>query len=198
MKRPMRWAIIGPTLAILPLAACSSTNKAATEVQSAAQAQVNPTLSTTDTNFINQAAAGGTAEVQLGELAAKKGGTPAVRRFGQQMVRDHTPVNQQLTQLAQTKQLSPSTSLDAPHQQTYDTLNGLRGRAFDRKYLQGQSTDHQDQLTLFQTEAQSGTDPDVKAFAAQNVGVIQHHVDELQRLTSAGAGTHRHRAQTQS
>lgn len=198
MKRPMRWAILGPALAILPLAACSSTHKAATEVQSAAQAQVNPTLSTTDTNFINQAAAGGIAEVQLGQLAAKKGGTPAVRRFGEQMVREHTPVNDRLMQLAQTKQLSPSTTLDAPHQQTYDTLNGLRGRAFNQQYLTGQLADHQDQLTLFQTEAQSGTDPDVKAFAAQNVGVIQHHVDELQRLTSAGGGARRHRAQTQS
>ncbi len=196
--RPMRWALLGSALAVMPLAACSTADKAATEVQSAAQAQVNPTLSTTDTNFINQAAAGGLAEVQLGELAAKQGGTPAVRRFGQQMVRDHTPVNQELMQLAQSKQLSPSTTLDAPNQQTYDTLNGLRGRAFDAQYLQGQLTAHQDQLTLFQTEAQTGTDPQVKAFAAKNQGLIQQHVDELQRLTAAHSGTRRHKAQTQS
>jgi putative membrane protein len=192
----MRWALLGSALMVTPLVACSRADKAATEVQSAAQAQVNPTLSTTDTNFINQAAAGGLAEVQLGELAAKKAGTPAVRRFGQQMVRDHTPVNQQLMALAQAKQLSPSTTLDAPNQQTYDTLNGLRGRAFDQQYLQGQLTAHQDQLTLFQTEAQSGTDPEVKTFAAKNQGMIQEHVDELQRLTAAHSGARRHRAQS--
>ena len=194
--RPMRWALLGSTLAVMPLVACSTADKAATQVQSAAQAQVNPTLSTTDTNFINQAAAGGLAEVQLGELAAKKGGTSAVRRFGQQMVSDHTPVNQQLMALAQSKQLSPSTTLDAPNQQTYDTLNGLRGRAFDQQYLPGQLTAHQDQLTLFQTEAQTGTDPDVKAFAAKGEGMIQQHVDELQRLTAAHSGARRHRAQS--
>ena len=197
MKRPMRWAMLGSTLALAPLAACSKADKAATTVESAAQAQVNPTLSTTDTNFINQAAAGGLAEVQLGELAAKKG-SPAVRRFGEQMVRDHTPVNQELMQLAHSKQISPSTTLDAPHQQTYDTLNGLHGQAFNQQYLQGQVTDHQDQLTLFQTEAQSGTDPQVKSFAASHVGLLQEHLQEAQRLELAPSGTRHHKTQTQS
>ncbi len=190
MTRRMRWTMLGSALAILPLAACNTADKAATQVESAAQAQVNPTLSTTDANFINQAAAGGLAEVELGQLAAQKGGSAAVRRFGQQMVRDHTPVNQQLMQLAQSKGLSPSTTLDAPHQSTYDTLNGLRGRAFDRQYLEGQLSDHQDQVTLFQNEAQNGTDPEVKAFAARNVGTVQHHLTELQRMNGSGGRRH--------
>jgi putative membrane protein len=195
MTPTLRWALLGSALAILPLGACSTADKAATTVQSAAQAQVNPTLSTTDTNFINQAAAGGLAEVKLGELASQKGGTKAVRGFGAQMVHDHTPVNNELMRLAQRKQLSPSTTLDAPSQSAYDKLNGERGRAFDQDYLSGQLSAHQDQLQLFQNEAQNGTDPDVRAFAQQHVGLIQKHVDELRRMTATGS---HHARKTQS
>ncbi|MBV9654260.1 MAG: DUF4142 domain-containing protein [Acetobacteraceae bacterium] len=195
MTPTLRWTLLGSALVILPLAACSTADKAATTVQSAAQAQVNPTLSTSDTTFINEAAAGGLAEVKLGELASQRGGTKAVRQFGQQMVHDHTPVNDELMQLAQRKQLSPSTTLDAANQAIYDRLSGERGRAFDQDYLSGQLAAHQDQLQLFQNEAQNGTDPQVRAFAQQHVGVIQRHVEELQRMTAAGS---RHGRKAQS
>lgn len=183
MVRRAHWALV-PALAALPLIGCTEASRTATVAQSVAQAQVNPTLSTTDTTFLNEAAQGGVAEVQFGQLAASKGG-PAVRRFGQQMVSEHTPVNQQLTQLAQRKRLSPPTTMDAAHQQTYDQLQGLRGSAFDRQYMQGQLDDHQTMLALFQQEAQNGTDPDVKAFAAQTVPSLQQHLAELQRMPAA-------------
>jgi len=193
MTTRVRWTILAPALAVLPLMACSQTEKAATTAQSAVQAQMNPTLSTSDATFINTAAAGGAAEVQFGQLAAQKGGTQAVRRFGQQMVDDHSKINQELMQLAQQKKISPSTGMDATHQAAYDDLQKLRGRAFDRQYLQGQVQDHQATVQAFQQEAQSGTDPDVKAFAARNLPTIQRHLDELQKMTAAG-GHRAHRS----
>ena len=57
-----------------------------------------------------------------------------------------------------------------------------RGRAFDRTYLNGQATDHAAVLALFQTEAQSGTDPDVKAFAARVAPDIQAHLTMAEKL----------------
>jgi putative membrane protein len=185
--------LLMPAVGLLPLGACTDANRAATAAQSAVQAQVNPTLSTTDTTFLNEAAQGGIAEVQMGQLAAERGGTAAVRRFGQQMVRDHTPVNQQLTQLAQAKQLSPPTTMDIAHQQLFDTLQGLRGRAFDRQYIQGQIDDHQAMVTLFQQEAQNGTDPEVKAFAASHLGVLQQHLRELEGMSRGGQRVRGHR-----
>jgi putative membrane protein len=191
MTTRVRWAILALTLAVLPLMACSQTEKAATTAQSAVQAQMNPTLSTSDATFINTAAAGGAAEVQFGQLAAQKGGTAAVRRFGQQMVDDHGKIDQELMQLAQQKKISPSTGMDATHQASYDDLQKLRGRAFDRQYLQGQLQDHQATVRAFEQEAQSGTDPDVKAFATRNLPTIQRHLDELQKMSTGGHRAHR-------
>lgn len=182
--------VLAATLAVLPLMACTQAEKAVTTVQSAAEAQVNPTLSTRDASFLNGSAASGIAEVQLGELAAKRASSPAVRRFAQQMVSDHSQANAQLMQLAHSKQISPSTTLDAAHQQTLDRLQGLKGRAFDKAYVDGQVDDHQTTLDLFQGEAQNGTDPDVKAFAANNAGIIQQHLNEAKRLAAAYTARH--------
>jgi putative membrane protein len=38
-------------------------------------------------------------------------------------------------------------------------------------------------LALFQKEAQSGQDPDVKSFAEKGIPVIQRHIIELQKLS---------------
>ena len=141
----------------LALAACQKADNAAVTAKSAAQAQVNPTLSTTDTTFLNMAARAGSEEVIFGQLAGKKASSRAVRDFAAQMVADHTPANAKLMALAQSKQLNPPTTMDGAHQATYDTLEKTRGRAFDKMYMDGQVEDHQMVVDTFRTEATNGT-----------------------------------------
>jgi putative membrane protein len=168
--------------AILPIAACSQTQQAATTVQSAAQAQVNPTLSTTDTTFLNEAARGGTEEVNAGQLAQTTATSPAVRRFAARMVADHTAADQQLMTLAQSKSITPTTDPDSAHATMLSQLQGMHGRAFDRAYMTGQVDDHQNAVTLFENEAQNGTDPDLKAFAQKTLPTLQQHLAMARQL----------------
>ena len=46
-------------------------------------------LSQQDRTFVEQAGAGSLAEADLGDLAVKKGATPAVKEFGRWMYTDH-------------------------------------------------------------------------------------------------------------
>jgi putative membrane protein len=169
-------------VAPLLLLGCAETQKAADTTVAAAEAQVNPTLSTSDAEFLTTAARGGMAEVQLGRLAEQNGRSAAVKRFGQRMVADHSRANQELMALAQRKRMTPPEGLGAAHQQTYDRLARLRGSAFDRAYKQAMVQDHQEDLRAFQTEAQNGTDPEVKAFAARTVPVLQEHLRLAEQL----------------
>jgi putative membrane protein len=84
--------------------------------------------------------------------------------------------------LAQQKQITPPGTMGAEHQRTYDDLARLRGGAFDRTYAQAMVQDHQEDLRDYQAEAQNGTDPDVKAFAARHVPLLQEHLRMAQRL----------------
>ena len=58
------------------------------------------TLSAGDRKFLNEAADGGMAEVELGKLALQKAADAGVKKFGQRMVDDHSKANDQLRQLA--------------------------------------------------------------------------------------------------
>ena len=54
-----------------------------------------------DKAFLHKAAAGGMAEIQLGQLAEQKGNSPEVKQFGQKMVEDHSRLNDQMKPLAE-------------------------------------------------------------------------------------------------
>ena len=178
----MNRLLSGAALAFLSLAGCAQTQRAADTTLAAAKAQVNPTLSTSDATFMTTAARGGLAEVQMGQLAQRNGRSPAVKRFGQQMISHHGQSNQEMMTLAQQKQITPPSTIGAEHQRIYDDLAKLRGNAFDRAYAQAMVEDHQEDVRLYREEAANGSDPDVKAFAARHVPLLQEHLRMAQRL----------------
>ena len=174
-----RW---GVAVVLLGLAGCAETQRGTDTVVAAAKAQVNPTLSTGDATFMTTAARGGLAEVQMGQLARRNGRSAAVKRYGARMVEDHGQANQAMLALARQKQITPPDSIGAEQQQTYDNLARLRGSAFDRAYAQAMVQDHEEDLRAFREEARDGTDPDVKAFAARHVPVLEAHLRQAQQL----------------
>ena len=141
-------------------------------------------LSAMDRQFMQTAAIGGMCEVQAGQLAQQRATNDQLRQFGQQMVSDHTAVNNQLNQLAQQKGVTLPTALDADAQSQIDKLNSLHGNDFDDYYITGQVKAHENTIKLFQDEANNGQDSDLKSFANQNLPTLQHHLDMIHNLQS--------------
>lgn len=135
------------------------------------------TLSSADKKFIEKAAEGGLAEVQLAQLAQTKATDQKVKDFAQQMITDHTQANQKLVAIAQAKGVTPPTTLTEHHQDVLQKLQNADGAKFDKMYLRGQVHDHQEQLELMQKEAKNGADTDLKQFAATTAPVVQQHLD---------------------
>jgi putative membrane protein len=149
-----------------------------------ASAQSMAALSSTDRTFAEKAAAGGLAEVSLGQLAQQNGSSQQVKDFGQRMVTDHTQANQELQQIAQTDNLTLPTTPDSKDQAIEKRLSALKGSSFDAAYTQDMVKDHQQDIAEFKREAQSGQDPALKAFAQKTLPVLQQH---LQMAESARA-----------
>ncbi|HTJ89059.1 MAG TPA: DUF4142 domain-containing protein [Acidocella sp.] len=136
-------------------------------------------LSTQDKHFLHAAAQSGLSEVQEGQLAQSKG-TGAVQKIGARMVADHTKINQQLTSLAQTMGITvPSSTTNAQAAQLAQ-LKETSGASFDRLYLRDQRRAHERAIKLFRTQAESGTDPDLKKFAAANLPTLQEHLQMIE------------------
>jgi putative membrane protein len=137
-----------------------------------------------DQQFISLAATGGLAEVELGRLAAQRAGRGSVQQFGERMVIDHGAMNAELAQLAQRKGMRVPITLDDAHQQVRDRLARLSGHDFDRAYMQEMVSDHMKDIADFEHQAQSGIDPDLKAFAAGALPVLRQHLDMARNVNT--------------
>ena len=137
-------------------------------------------MSTEDKEFVNKAAIGGMAEVQMGNVALQKASNAAVKAFGQRMVTDHSKANDELKSLATTKGLALPTALDDEHQKALDHLNALSGAEFDKAYIDHMVEDHKKDVGEFQKAAQNAQDADLKAWAAKTLPTLQDHLKQAE------------------
>lgn len=155
---------------------------ASAKPQSAAAA--NP-----DAAFAKEAAIGGMAEVELGNVAKERGSSSDVKQFADRMVTDHGKANDELKQWAQQKSVTLPTELDAKHKATRDRLAKLSGDQFDKAYMHEMLTDHQHDVAAFKRESTSGKDADLKAWAGKTLPTLQEHLKMAQdTATKVGAG----------
>jgi putative membrane protein len=138
-----------------------------------------------DKKFLKDAALGGMTEVELGKLATQKAARDDVKQFGQRMVDDHTKAGDQLKQVASKGKMPIPDALDSKHQSRIDKLSKLSGETFDKAYLKDQLKDHQTDVKEFSAEAQSGTDPNIKAFAASTLPTLQEHLEMVKNLNKS-------------
>ncbi len=175
------------------LSACAAMLWLAQACSSASEATTGDTVATTGTEtppvladslFIVQAATGGMAEVELGNLALATSTNSSVKDFATMMVADHTKSNEQLMAMAKNKSFTLPDSLDGAHKATADGLRGLTGSAFDKAYMQAMVDGHQKMLALLQTEAQTGMDANLKDYAIKTAPVVQTHLEHAQKIQS--------------
>jgi putative membrane protein len=149
-------------------------------VPAAAQVQ----LTAADREFVNKAAIGGVAEVELGRVAMQRASRPSVRSFGERMVADHGRGNAELATLARSKGMDVSNTLDVSHQAMRDRLSGLSGADFDRAYMSEMVRDHTEDVSLFERAAQTASDADVKAYAERSLPMLREHLALARRVNS--------------
>jgi putative membrane protein len=139
-----------------------------------------------DKEFVAMASQGGMTEVELGKVAGEKGDSSAVKDFGARMVKDHTQANDELKGIADKKGLPIASSLDARHQAMVDRMSKLSGPAFDKAYVNGMVRDHDKTVALFKQEAESGQDPDLKAFASKTLPTLEDHCSSIKSIKDSG------------
>jgi putative membrane protein len=145
-------------------------------------------LKSPDVAFAMKAAQGEIAEVQMGQLAAQNASNPDVKAFGQRMVDDHTKANDKLKGVAQAQNMTLPESLDAKHQTEYAKLQGLSGPSFDREYVKCMVKDHEEDVKEFQKEANTGKDPQIKAFASETLPVLEQHLSQIKSIQAGTSG----------
>jgi putative membrane protein len=135
-----------------------------------------------DMDFMSTADLAGLAEVELGKLAQTKAQNAEVKKFAALMVTDHTKAGDELKALGKKKDFKPATEMDSGHKATMEKLKGMTGADFDKAYVDAMVDDHEDAVDLFKSHSESGKDPELKAFAAKTLPVLQGHLNMIKDI----------------
>jgi len=144
-------------------------------------------VASADARFAQEAAAAGMEEVAEGKLARERAADPAVRRFAERMVEDHTRAGDQLHQVAASENLSLPAHLDKSAGKELDALTKLHGPAFDKAYMKHNVSAHDKAVKEFGKEAKSGHDAGLRHFAAETLPTLEEH-RQLAQSTAREAG----------
>ena len=119
-----------------------------------------------DSVFIQRASSVGLLQVKLGQLAEKKGTSPAVVEFGKRMVTDYSKANEELKAAAKEAAfLAPA--LLRQDQQVFDRFNGMGRSSFDKAYMAEMVKQHREVVQLFQGESTGGRVQSLKQLASR-------------------------------
>ena len=129
-------------------------------------------------------------DVNYGKLAAQETSNKAVKEFAETMVRDHTAVNDKATALAQKLGLTPeesdtSRSLKKGGDENIAKLKTLKGKAFDKAYVDHEVAYHQAVIdALDKTLIPSAQNAELKALLVKVRPAFVAHLEHAQHIQS--------------
>jgi putative membrane protein len=135
-----------------------------------------------DLAFMNDAAPGGMAEVELGKMAASKAQNAEVKAFGQKMVDDHSKAGEELKQLAAQKKVTLPPDVLPAHKQLMEKLSKLSGAEFDKEYVAAMVEAHEKDVAAFENVSKTAADADVKAFATKTLPTLKMHLEMIKAM----------------
>jgi putative membrane protein len=139
-------------------------------------------VSPRDKEFLKMAAVADMTEAHLGEMAENKAARSGIKEFGQTLAKDQTKAYQELTVLDNKLGLTTPKGINARRNRLAEQLADLKGKRFDGQFLRDEVLDHKRVLAAYKREAQHGKDPDVKAYANQELPSMEDHLREAEKL----------------
>jgi putative membrane protein len=137
----------------------------------------------TDQQFVDFAAQTDMLEANLGQFVGQNATRQDVKDYAQMLVTDHTNDYNQLTAVAAKANLTVPKGLDAEHEKMAASLEKLKGGALETRYISEMIAGHTKAIAKFKWESENGTNADLKAYATQDLPVLQKHLDGAKDLS---------------
>ena len=139
-------------------------------------------VSDSDRAFVAMVSQGGMFEVQAGQVGADQGHAQDIKDQGATEAHDHELVGAKLKSIAAEAGLTFPDALNPHFAKELDELKALAGPGFDAAYLADMEDIHAKDGAAFAKEAKAGTDPKLKAFAAETHRIVLRHIGELKAI----------------
>jgi putative membrane protein len=130
-------------------------------------------------------------DIDAGKLASSMAANGDVKKFGEQMVTDHTGVNKQATELVTKLKVTPkdnptSESLKSGGAENVDNLKKLKGAAFDKAYVDHEVAYHQQVIdALDKTLIPNASNAELKALLVKVRPAFVAHLEHAKHVQSS-------------
>lgn len=143
----------------------------------------NGGVQTGDLQFMRQAAQDNSAKIDLAYLALQNSDNEQVKAFAQQVLVDYGKANTDLSNIA-SQQFVAGWSVEIPPkaQDTYDALSQLRGKAFDKAYMEAMLKGNKTDVSRLKKEATNGNNQSMIDWARQMLATTENNQKEAQRV----------------
>ncbi|GAA4021735.1 hypothetical protein GCM10022280_22900 [Sphingomonas swuensis] len=132
--------------------------------------------------YVQDAATSDMFEIQSSQIALDKATLPSAKTYAQMMIDEHGKSTSELKAAAQSAGLTVPTALPADKQAQVEALRALSGAGFDQRYLADQRAGHQETLAKVNSYLASAPAGPLKDHAAKVTGVVQKHLNALEKI----------------
>jgi putative membrane protein len=139
-----------------------------------------------DRQFVRAATEAGIGDLKISELALQKGSVN-IKDLAQQMISDHTTINKELGNVADSMGVMLPKKMRKDQQAEYEKLNGLSGKDFDSEYVNYMDRAHFQDLHNFHSEASAAADPALQEEVVKALRTMHEHLG-LIRETAKNEG----------
>lgn len=137
-----------------------------------------PESADVDRVFLLAFTEGSNAEMDLANLASQRATANEVKGYAAKMISEHKgmweemrPIVQRMMTSSPARRVAPADELALKH------LEAVKPVDFDQEYIMTQIGGHLAMLTAFQTEADNGTDSEMKELVRRWTPTIQSHLE---------------------
>ena len=148
-----------------------------------------------DPQIVGIVVAADNIDINYAKLAMSKTKDKQVRDFAQQMITDHSSVQKSVNELAAKLNVSPedsdtSNSLKAKAQQMTQKLQGLRGKQFDRAYIDNEVAYHEAVINATKNVLiPSAQNAELKSALQGAEPLFEGHLQHAERVQAAVEGS---------
>ena len=137
-----------------------------------------------DSSFIMKAAMGGRMEAEFANFAQARSKNPRVKDFAAMLLRDHTQSNQELKNLAASKNISLGDTIGHINEGHLQKLL-TPGVNFDKTYMKMMVDDHKETVRKFEEAAIKVKDPQLKSWVEKTLPILKVHRDSAVAVNKA-------------
>lgn len=169
-------------VAFAAMAACAAAFQPLAQAQGAAP---------TDPQIVGIVVAANNIDIDYGNLALKKSKNKEVKAFAQQMVTDHSALQKAVSDLGAKLNVTPadsdtSKSLKSQSEETTEKLKALKGKAFDKAYIDNEVAYHKVVINANDTVLiPNAQNADLKSALQGAQPLFQGHLEHAEKVQAA-------------